>query len=327
MIIIEASNIYLGGGYTLLEELIKNIEHSRIKSVVYVGYDVVYDKLVQHNLNYVEIKKTSAVKTFYRYLNTHNNTLFFCNLPPFRRAKNSILYMHNPYILSRKHSKMKYLIYNWIVKFFARNVDVFACQTNSMAKNITGIGYSPTLLPFYVKVQKQNIEKRYNFCYISTVSPHKNHLLLFDAVEILVKKNIKFNLVVTVRDCEVNSRIIDRIKSINRLAQKEVIINKGFVSRIEVENILNSSKTLIFPSLMETFGLPIAEALMCDLRILASDRSYVYDLMENPITFDPLNPSDIAEKMRLDIEGQYEKIEQSLIVEDKTTDIIKMLNK
>ena len=44
MITIEASNIYLGGGYILLEELVKTLESKRIVSKIYVGYDIVYSK-------------------------------------------------------------------------------------------------------------------------------------------------------------------------------------------------------------------------------------------------------------------------------------------
>ena len=43
--IIEASNTYFGGGYVLLEELLRNLEQQDDETLVYVGYKNVYEAL------------------------------------------------------------------------------------------------------------------------------------------------------------------------------------------------------------------------------------------------------------------------------------------
>ena len=330
MIIIEASNIYLGGGYVLLEELVTTLERKKVSSKVYVGYDIIFSKLSAFEFQYVSVIKTNSLNTILRYFVGKSNTLYFCSLPPFGKSRNSILYSHNPHILTKSTfstSSMKYMLYYYWVKIFGRNVDFFACQTDSVAQKIQALGYKAKLMPFYVKTNKQHISKQYDFCYVSTVAPHKNHERLFEAIDNVAQRGYNFTIAVTVRDSQANKFLIDKIDSINNKAKREVIINKGFVSRSEVEIILNSSNALLFPSLTETFGLPIAEALSCGLAVIASDRSYVHDLMTNPIVFDPENTQSIVEAIIRYLNGENKPIEQTLLVQDKIEELIGILNK
>ena len=330
MITIEASNIYLGGGYILLEELVKTLESKRIVSKIYVGYDIVYSKLSAFGFQYIYIIKTTTLNTLFRYFVTKSNTLYFCSLPPFRKSPNSIVYSHNPHILIRPSfsiSNMKYILYYYWVKYFGRNTDFFACQTDSVARKIQALGYKVRLMPFYVKTNRLDVVKQYDFCYISTVAPHKNHNRLFDAIETVIQEGYNFTIAVTIRDSQSNKHLIDKINIINNKANREVIVNKGFVSRFEVEFILNSSYTLLFPSLTETFGLPIAEALSCGLGVIASDRPYVYNLMANPVVFDPENTQSIANAIIKHLNGENKFVNQTLLVEDKIEELIGILNK
>lgn len=330
MITIEASNIYLGGGYVLLEELLKTLESKKINSEVYVGYDIVYSKLSAFDFLHISVIKTNALNTLFRYFVAKPNTLYFCSLPPFRKSRNSIVYSHNPHILSRPSfsiSGMKYVLYYHWVKAFGRNVGFFACQTDSVARKIQALGYKVRLMPFYVRTNGMDVSKQYDFCYISTVAPHKNHNRLFDAIETVVQAGYNFTVAVTIRDSQANKHLIDKIKAINDKANGEVIVNKGFVDRSEVELILNSSDTLLFPSLTETFGLPIAEALSCGLSVIASDRPYVHNLMTNPIVFDPENIQSIANAIIKHLNGENKSVKQTLLVEDKIEELIGILNK
>lgn len=54
------------------------------------------------------------------------------------------------------------------------------------------------------------------------------------------------------------------------------------------------SRAAIYPSLFESFGLPLLEAKEAGLPVLASERDYVRDVIEPNITFDPLSPLSIA---------------------------------
>jgi glycosyltransferase involved in cell wall biosynthesis len=52
---------------------------------------------------------------------------------------------------------------------------------------------------------------------------------------------------------------------------------------------------LIFPSIMESFGLPLIEAAESGMKVLASNLPYVYDVIIPSLTFGPLDKISIAD--------------------------------
>lgn len=330
MITIEASNIYLGGGFVLLEEFLRQLEQRALPTRVYVGYEVVFDRLTEHCYNNIDILKSSPLGTLCRYMRKGTNTLFFCSLPPFVKYKSSVVYFHNPYFASRPHfsiGRLKYIAYHYWVKIFKNKVDFFACQTQNISTQLSDIGCNVKSMPFYIAVQKRELPKIYDFCYISTVSSHKNHKRLFEAIETLVDSGKKLRFAVTIRDTEQNSELTTKIAQINKKAAEEVIVNLGFVNRQGVEEMLNSSKAVFFPSLTETFGLPIAEAMSCGVKVIASNRAYATDLIDNPILFDPEDIGSMTSAMNDELDGKNEDVSQSLNIDDKLNELISFLAK
>jgi len=66
-----------------------------------------------------------------------------------------------------------------------------------------------------------------------------------------------------------------------------------------VKQLYVNSAALIFPTLFEGFGLPLAEAMSCGCAIIASRRSSIPEIAgKAALYFNPDDPSDIAEKIR-----------------------------
>ena len=80
-------------------------------------------------------------------------------------------------------------------------------------------------------------------------------------------------------------------------------------------NLLKLSKTLIFPSKFESYGLPIVEAKMQNLKIIASEKDYVRDLIDPEETFDP--DSDLS---------IYRAVKRFMNKKDKKTKIVSSMN-
>jgi len=73
----------------------------------------------------------------------------------------------------------------------------------------------------------------------------------------------------------------------------------GRVPREQVMQIVSRS-TLIFPSLIETYGLPLAEARAVGAIVLAADLPYAREVLQgyaNAYFFDPASPSQLADMM------------------------------
>jgi len=95
----------------------------------------------------------------------------------------------------------------------------------------------------------------------------------------------------------------------------ENIIYSGSISRDEVLAEY-AAGTLLFPSYIETFGVPLAEARQLGTMILASDCPFSHEVLEgyeNAYFFDPFSPEELAALMEKVIKGELrpEKAELS----------------
>ena len=71
------------------------------------------------------------------------------------------------------------------------------------------------------------------------------------------------------------------LKIINRLKKKNIkIINVGFINKLELDKIYSKSDIFIFPSLFESFGLGLIEAVNAKLDVISSNYEYVFDVID-----------------------------------------------
>ena len=329
-ITIEASNIYFRGGFVLLEQLLEYCEQHSLEANVYIGYQEVFDYFGKKKYKNISLIKTNGLKTFLRYFRKRNNTLFFCNLPPFVQCEQTVLYAHNPLFIQspafvRGKSVMfnlkKFFYYYWI-KLFARNVDVVACQTEAVYKTLwENLHVKSELYPFYRVASPLHLVKKYDFCYVGSNAPHKNNKLLLKAVEELSNRYV-FSLVMTIEHTPDNMELIDNIDRINNRFSRDIIINKGLIPANEVAEIYAASKAMVFPSLAETLGLPLIEALQYGLKVLSSDLPFTHQVVENPIVFNPESVDEIVQVMEHFLNGAYSEVIQKNRIPNKLPELI-----
>lgn len=95
--------------------------------------------------------------------------------------------------------------------------------------------------------------------YVSSLDPRKNHLTLFTAVERLWDAGISFELQLIGRATNISRNIVNRLKALQR-GGKPV----RWLRHVDDEALLRAYRDCrftVYPSLMEGFGLPIAESL------------------------------------------------------------------
>jgi glycosyltransferase involved in cell wall biosynthesis len=76
------------------------------------------------------------------------------------------------------------------------------------------------------------------------------------------------------------------------------IYNVGVLSHDDVLLLYKKSGALIFPSKLESLGLPLIEARRAGLAILASELDYVRDVLDPDEVFDPDSPVSIARAVK-----------------------------
>lgn len=335
--IVEATQTYSPGNVELLVYVLSKIENNEIICTVYLGHDYTYKILDDFAYKYIKVQKTSGIDTAKRFLKKRENVLFFCSYPPVLKQHNSLVYFHslffaNPFKflndkkLSTKIKFTRFFVYG-LIRFFHRNVDFFYCQTNAIEKELKNSfsGISVKKMPFFNDSalmqlkQDKSAKFEYDFFYPATADIHKNYFRLFDAVQILAeKKTIK--LCVTI---DVNATpYINKIDEINKNLNYEAIVNIGRVSKNIVLELYLKSKALVFPSLEESLGLPLIEASFVSCPIIGSNLPYIYDVVENPIVFNPLDIIDIADKMNRFLDGEFDNIRQKNKIDNKVQEII-----
>lgn len=334
-ITIEATQTFSPGNVELLVYLLENLDSNSFEITLYLGHDSTYKLVNDLKISSLNIFKSSIAQTFIRSLQNRSNVLFFCSYPPLGKHKNSFVYYHSPFFANPYKFlkddlpiKIKFIriFTHWLIKIFHKKVDLFYCQTPEVKKellqNFKNINVE--CKPFYNDADllaAKNLEKNvvYDFFYPATASLHKNYFNLFESIKILgmIKK---ISIIVTVP--YEKHDYIKKINDVNNYLGYEAIINVGRISKQEVLKWFSKIKAMIFPSFEESLGLPLIEAATLNIPIIGSDLPYLYDVVENPIVFDPNRPEDIAEKMRDFLEGKYDKMVQKNKINNQVVDIL-----
>jgi hypothetical protein len=120
--------------------------------------------------------------------------------------------------------------------------------------------------------------------YPTSLSFHKNIAFLFNLARIIndLKLPVKFKITTNKKDLE---KIYPDLKLCNSI---ELC---GFLSHKEVLQQLQDSHFLFFPSLLESYGLPLVEAMSLTKPILVSDLDYAKVLCDD--SADYFNPYEV----------------------------------
>lgn len=115
-----------------------------------------------------------------------------------------------------------------------------------------------------------SVKKPY-FVMLSTIEPRKNHWLILQVWTKLVEKlgdNTPTLVLVGRRgwECENIADLLDRAHTL-----RQHVIELEACQDEELANYLHFAQALLFPSFVEGYGLPVAEALQAGIPVIASD--------------------------------------------------------
>jgi len=137
--------------------------------------------------------------------------------------------------------------------------------------------------------------------YVSHPSEHKNHINLIKALPSLVKLCPNTQLLLTLEKSNPpNARYATFVREITKTAMGGGVDNNlvwlGILTPDEVNYALINCDLFIFPSLAESFGLGLVEAMAAGCPIAVSGLPYAHDVARDAAAyFDPLSPKNIAQ--------------------------------
>lgn len=151
--------------------------------------------------------------------------------------------------------------------------------------------------------------KKYKFIYASFPRRYKNFETICEASKILNEKNIKnFEAILTIDGSEnkYSKKIVEKYKDINQI--KFI----GLQKQEKLFDLYNESNCMIFPSKLETWGLPITEYKETDKPIILADLPYAHETLGNykkASFFNPTNSKKLSEIMLKEINGKNDYAE------------------
>lgn len=145
--------------------------------------------------------------------------------------------------------------------------------------------------------------KNVSVLYIAADRPYKNIKLFIKVAQLIDKMNL---------DIDYNFRLVSKLRRSNRKAlMKEKPSNLVVIEHVdELDLLYREADVLLFPSKVEGFGLPLAEAMSYGVPIIYSSRPPMTDIVGNfGIAVDPETPELwVRELLGLSAFGTYEKM-------------------
>ena len=88
------------------------------------------------------------------------------------------------------------------------------------------------------------------------------------------------------------------------------IFNHGFVARKELSILYRACEFVVYPSLTESFGLGIIEAIENGCKIIGADLPYLRSVCQPSLTFNPNSALGIADAFEKSVKTETKKTKQ-----------------
>lgn len=294
-IIVNGTALDKSGALTILIQFIDNIPDEKYNWLIFIPEKV----CLSSKKNNVRLEPISGVKPMHKrlwwdafglkkWLRSHNieplasislqNTGFSVGYrtPSFIYFHQPLPFYQNKWNPFKKQERLFWFyknIYPLFVKLYLRKDTRIFVQLDYIKKGFTkrfkhsqdfiGI-YSPSVTPPpNSNSERLNSEKK-TFFYPATPFFYKNHRIILDALKYT---DINADFYFTTHDEDIPSED-NRIK------------NLGSLTYAKVCDMYNGCDALLFPSYIETFGLPLLEAAMTGMPIIAADLPYSREVLD-----------------------------------------------
>lgn len=318
--ILYAPNVNSGGGLVLLSDLLHALQEDN-DTILFLDARVegLFGELVEnHTVFWVQPKigdRIIAERVLAVGTAPDELVLCFNGVPPLLKSKGRVVvYVQNKLLISslrghgfRLSAKLRLAYEKFVLWKGRRRVSRFLVQTASMhdalvdwltARDVVDATRLVHLAPFANRSieneppPEANTDRgRFDFCYVADGQPHKNHDTLFEAMRLLAEQGIHPKLAVTLGNH--NTALIARIDALNSRHATQ-IENLGVLTHADIFELYANSDALVFPSLIESFGMPLIEASRIGLPIIAGELDYVRDVCTPQETFNPELPRSLS---------------------------------
>lgn len=311
-LIVHAPNVHQGGGRALLLPLLTAASELPCRAILDERLQLlpqVSEQLVAMRVSPTYLGRLAGELRLRALAAPGDAVLCFGNLPPlFPVAGRISVFLQNRYLLAPRDlsgfgpaMRLRILVERRWLRARLRQVAEVIVQTPSMAREAAReLGIQARVLPFLPGELPAPVAarsaRRFDFLYVASGEPHKNHRTLVEAWRLLAREGLHPTLCLTL-DPTADRELLGRIDA-QAHAEGLRIETAGTLTRDGLERLYGEAAAFIYPSAFEAFGLPLLEAAAAGLPILAPELDYVRDVAAPAQTFDPDSPVSIARAVK-----------------------------
>ncbi len=313
---IHAANIHQGGGEKLLNALLPAVD-PQSPCVLTVDQRMRLPEQLPPGMQVRRVAKSILARLaaqwwLYRHAGKEDRVLCFGNLPPLLRLKaHTSVFVQNRYLVDgvslhglKVWPRLRITVERWWLRLAMHNASQYLVQTPSMLRLMRALSRSAipvVLAPFAEATQGATTSQAAadaapSFLYVASGDAHKNHHRLIEAWGLLAAEGVRPKLLLTI-DAASFPELCDWIARQSN-AHGLSVSNLGTLDAAAMAATYTRATALIYPSLFESFGLPLIEATAAGLPIVAAELDYVRDVAAPVQTFDPASAVSIARAVR-----------------------------
>lgn len=339
MILIDSVYVHNAGGKTLLEVLINSIDRVDLINYWFL-FDSRFDgnNIKPINAGRITILKASELQRRKFYKKNRDNfksVLCFSNVPPpISIDQQVVIYFQNDLLLSSKNSGLNLrsqlilAIKKTYISFLNKKNYLWAVQTILMKEKLMNSlkieSDNIEVYPFFEELNcssKVNSKKN-SFLYVAGSGKHKNHERLI----------LAFNQAANESEAPLTLKLTLPKEAFSFLTQNLPntspnlkLINLGELTKKQVLNSYQETRFLIYPSLKESFGLPLIEATQQGVYVIASELPFVSQVIKPSLSFNPYSEIDIA-KVVLKAVNLKNTTKTIIKVKNKANSLLKLIS-
>lgn len=226
---------------------------------------------------------------------------------PFILTLHDIIYLENFFSKGSLHKVVKHFYCRWNVPKIAHKADYILTVSEFekiQIQKALGIKYTKLKAVYNAsnqyfrmiedEVALEQIREKYNLPYgfiffLGSKEPKKNMKRILAAYAVYVDETLNpINLVIAEGS---ENEIIQLLSEINRKDILEKIVLTGYLQHSELPYIYNLATLFLYPSLRESFGIPIIEAMACGTPVITSNVSAMPEVADDAAML--VNPYDV----------------------------------
>lgn len=333
-ILIDALYINMGGGLMILNHLVSNF--------IAEGVDFI---LLKDKRCPALKDESKIVKKYILSPGIHKHRKFYCdhrhdfravvcfgNIPPAIRLDVPVhTYFHNVSLLQipkgySLKAKLLSLLKRSRIKHLSGNTDTWIVQTSYTAslvsKHLAHSGQAVLEYPFFIMPEADSDStegERSDYVFVGDYTSAKGHEYLVEAWKKLGASGFTKKLHLTVSE-EPFRTLVE--KAVSEGANIE---NHGKIPFSEVVGLYRKSKATVYPSLNESLGLGIIEAIQMGCDVIGADLPYMHCVCRPSVLFKPADADTIVEAVRRYEETPTEPT--TLKLSDKVKDFIAFISR